>query len=283
MTTMSGKLLWDQVPDRLFETGLDRGVLYPNDGPAVLWNGLTGVDEAGGDSTESYYLDGRPYVNVPKPKEFAATIKAYTYPDEFSALMGLVEIADGMYLDSQMGDSFGLSYRTRIGNVVDGPQFGYKIHLIYNATVAPTDISYTPIEDTINPVEFSFNISAVPIAIPGYRGSAHIVIDTRHVDPNDLVKLEALLYGTGNSTGFLPDPSVILDMLSFTSGITITDNMDGTWTAEGPYVDIIKLPDGTFEIQNANSLDNGNGTYEIASTGEVIAADPIEEPIIDIV
>lgn len=263
---MTRKISWDQPANRIFETGLDRGVLYPRGFKGVPWNGLISVDENGGESSVAYYVDGRPFLYLPKPKEFSATLKAYTYPDEFSALMGEVEAADGMYLDSQMGDVFDLCYRTLIGNSIEGADFGYKLHLVYNASVAPVSRSYGTLADTINPVEFSWDINAVPIAVPGYRATAHITIDTRHADPARLVDLEAMLYGTANSDGYMPRPEDILDMLTFGDTIEIIDNGDGTWTARGSYKNIYKLSAGVFEIDNVNAVDHGDGTYTISST-----------------
>lgn len=260
------KISWHENNDRVFETGLDRGVLYLKNGTAVPWNGLTSVDETGGEGATQYYVDGRPFLILPKPKEFAATINAYTFPDEFSSVMGVEEAADGMYLDSQMGDLFDLSYRTLIGDLVDGVERGYKIHLVYNATVVPSSVTYSSLSDAINPTTFSWPIQAVPVAIDGYRATAHITIDTRHADPHKLAKLEAMLYGTGNSDPYMPDPTVILDMLSYGDTIIITDNGDGTWTAEGSYHNIYLIGDGVFQIDNVDAVDNGDGTYTISST-----------------
>lgn len=233
---------------------------------AVPWSGLTAVDEAGGESAVSYYIDGRPYLHFPRPKEFAATIKAYTYPDEFAAMMGLVEVADGMYLDSQVGDSFHLSYRTLVGNATDGLDHGYKIHLVYNVTVVPSSVSYQSSFNTINAHEFSWGIQAVPVPVEGYRSTAHVIIDTRHMEENLTRRIEAMLYGTGNTAPYMPDPNVILDMLSFGDTIIITDHGDGTWSAEGSYANVYLIGDGVFEIKNVDAIDNGDGTYTIAST-----------------
>lgn len=257
---------WTQYQDKIFETGLDRGVLYPNIGPAVPWLGLTSVDENGAEASIAYYMDGRPYLFVPQPKEFSATIHAYTYPDQFAEMMGLVEATDGMYVDSQQSDSFGLSYRTLIGNP-NGPDFGYKIHLIYNATVVPQGITYQSLADTINPTEFSWDIQTVPVSLAGYRSTAHIVIDTRHIDPTKLSLLETLLYGEDlSSAPTLPDPQTIYDLLNYGNIITITNNGDGTWTADGSYHNIYMIGDGIFEITNVNAVLNGDGTYQISST-----------------
>lgn len=260
------RLTWSAPSDRIFETGLDRGVLYPKGRSAVPWNGLTSVDEAGGESATAYYVDGRPFLFLPKPKEYAATIKAYTYPDEFSELMGSVEAADGMYLDSQMGDSFDLSYRTIVGDLVRGHERGYKIHLIYNATVTPSGVTYATLSDSINPVEFSWEIQAVPVHIEGYRATAHITIDTRHMDQERLSIIEAHIYGDGTTEASMPTPQFILDTLSFGDAIIITDHGDGTWSAEGSYQNIYMIGDGIFQIDNVNAVDNGDGTYYISST-----------------
>lgn len=260
------RLVWSNERDRLFETGLDRGVLYPKTGEAVPWNGLTSVDQDGGDSGTEYYIDGRPYLFLPKPKEFTASLKAYTYPDEFSYAMGVEEATDGMFLDSQMGDSFNLSYRTLIGNPQEGTEYGYKIHLIYNATVAPSSVTYASLTDSISPSEFSWPIQAVPIPIEGYRPTAHIIIDSTHQDAAVMAELENLLYGTEDTLASMPDPQTIYDILWFGDSIAITDHGDGTWSAVGSYHNVYMLNDTTFQIDNVIATDNGDGTYDITST-----------------
>lgn len=260
------RLSWSNLTDRLYETGLDRGVLYPKNGPAVPWNGLTGVDENSGDAAVAYYVDGRPVLYLPKPKEFTATLKALTYPDEFSAMMGVAEATAGMYLDSQLGDAFDLSYRTLIGNGVDGTAFGYKIHLIYNASVSPAAISYETLSNDINPTQFAWDIQAVPVPVSGYRPTAHVIIDTRHIDSAKLADLEAILYGDDTLSPSMPDPQVVFDTLTFGDSIVITDNGDGTWTAEGSYQNIYMVGDGIFQIDNADAWDHGDGNYYISST-----------------
>lgn len=266
MGGIPGRISWDDVSDRKFETGLDRGVLYTNSGLVVPWNGLTAVDETGGESANAYFLDGRPFLYLPKPKEFAATIKAYTYPDEFSTIMGVAEITDGMYLDSQMGDTFGLSYRTLIGDMLNGTDAGYKIHLIYNASVVPPSRSYGTKSDTINPMEFSWDIQAVPVVVAGYRPTAHVVIDTSHMDATRLAEIETLLYGSETVSASLPSPQDLFDILHFGSEIIITDHGDGTWSAEGSYHNVYIVEYGIFRIENADAVDNGDGTFTISST-----------------
>lgn len=232
---------------------------------AVVWNGLISVDESGGESPATYHIDGRPYLHLPKPKEYKSALRAYTYPDEFAALCGLVEIADGMYLDSQMPDVFDLSYRTLVGGS-DGGVKGYKIHLVYNATVVPSTATYQTLSDSINNVEFSWEIQAVPVTVEGYRPTAHVVIDTRHMDKSKIEAIEALLYGTGSDLPIMPSPQTIFDILTYGDAIIITDNGDGTWTAEGSYLNIYMIGDEIFQIDNVDATYHGDGTYTVSST-----------------
>lgn len=265
-TEVLPQIQWGRVTERQIETGLDRGVLYPKNAPAVPWNGLTAVDEQGGEGAAEYYVDGRPFLYLPKPKEFKATLHALMYPDAFSAIVGEIEVADGMYLDSQMGDAFDLSYRTKIADQLRGTDAGYKIHLIYNATVVPSAKTYGTLGNEINPVEFSWDIQAVPVNVTGYRPTAHITIDTRHMDAERLGEIEDLLYGIGDVSPTMPNAQLIFDLLSFGDAIIITDNGDGTWKAEGSYHNIYMIGDEIFEIDNVNAVDHGDGTYTISST-----------------
>jgi len=259
-------LNWNNPEARIFEVGLDRGVLYPKSAPAVAWNGLTGVDENGAESSKVYYLDGRPYLIVPTPKEYQATLKAFTYPDAFSEIMGLVEATDGMYVDSQQGDAFDLSYRTLIGDANQGLEAGYKIHLVYNAIAAPQGNSYSTMGSSVDPSEFSWDIQAYPMPLVGYRSTAHVVIDTRHMDQYKLGEIEELLYGTDAAEASIPEPQVVFDTLNHGDAIIITDNGDGTWEASGSYKNVHLIGDGIFEIENVNGTDNGDGTFTISTT-----------------
>ena len=235
-------------------------------GKAIPWVGLTGVDESGADGAAAYYVDGRPFLFLPKPKEYQANLKAYTYPDEFAQIMGQVEATDGMFLDSQQGDAFDLSYRTLIGNMAEGDSAGYKIHLVYNATVAPAGVSYSTQGQSINPSEFSWDIQAVPTPVTGYRATAHVTIDTRHMSADKLAAIEELIYGSDTVAPSMPSAQDVFDLLKYGDTIVITDNGDGTWTAEGSYHNIYLIGDGIFEIDNVNAVDHGDGTYDISST-----------------
>lgn len=199
------RITWSEPSTRFFDAGLDRGVLYPKFKSGVPWNGLTAVEETGGESASTYYIDGRPYLIVPKKKEFQATVKAITYPDEFTDYMGLEKVTSGLYFDSQQGDTFGLSYRTLVGNDIDGIDHGYKIHLVYNAIVVPDSIGYASIAGDISPVEFSWQIQATPVKVPGYHPTAHIVIDTRGLDQDKIDTIENLIYGANVPDELLMD------------------------------------------------------------------------------
>jgi len=179
--------------------------------------------------------------------------------------MGVTEATSGMYLDSQIGDIFHLCYRTRIGNGVD-EEIGYKIHIIYNATISPQTLSYEVYGSSINPSEFSWQIQAVPVRVPNYRPTAHIVIDTRHILPEKLTELENMLYGTETDDATLPSASDIFDLINYGDSIIIRDNGDGTWTAEGSSKNVYMIGDGVFEIDNVNATIHDDGTFDISST-----------------
>lgn len=233
---------------------------------AVPWNGLISVDEEGGEGAAEYYIDGRPFLYLPRPKEYKASLSAYTYPDAFAEIMGMAEIADGMYLDSQMGKSFSLSYRTLVGNGLNGIDHGYKIHLVYNATVTPQSKTHESMGQAINPIAFSWDIQAVPVPVSGYRPTAHIIIDTRHMIPSKIEALENLLYGSEVDIAGLPAPQVIFDLLNFGDRITVTDNGDGTFTVEGSYENVYMIGPGEFRVDNVDGTNNADGTFTISTT-----------------
>lgn len=235
---------------------------------AVPWMGLQSVDEEGGESAAAYYVDGRPFLFLPRPKEFKANLKAVTYPDAFSEIMGLAEVTDGMYLDSQPGASFDLAYRTLVGNALEGVDHGYKIHLVYNATVSPQALTYESMGNSINPTSFSWEIQAVPVVVEGFRPTAHIIIDTRHMDPKKVEEVEAWLYGSDDEVPHMPTPQSIFDLLQFGDTIVVTDNGDGSFDVTGSYENVYMVGDGIFRVDNIDGQDNGDGTFTISTTEE---------------
>ena len=219
------KLEWDKTGERLYETGTDRGVLYvASNGtyPAgVAWNGLTGVDEnPSGAEANAQYADNIKYLELRSAEDFGATVTAYTYPDEFEQCDGSAEPAEGMYIGQQARKMFGMSYRTKIGNDVDGDEHGYYIHLIYGATASPSQRSYKTVNDSPEPIEFSWEVTTTPVNITGYKPVAHIRINSTKADPEKLAVLESVLYGAnaeGNAEGrtaSLPLPDAVKTILT---------------------------------------------------------------------
>lgn len=181
---------------------------------AVPWNGLTAVDENGADSATPHYIDGRPYLFKPNPKEFVASVKAITYPDELNRLQGYAEAVGGMYLDSQQSEDFDLCYRTLLGNDVKSIDFAYKIHCVYKAVITPQSITRATLTNQAAPNEFSWDLQAVPVSIAGYRSTAHVEIDSRKVTSAQLTAVENLLYGTASNYARMPLPQTILTTIA---------------------------------------------------------------------
>lgn len=204
-------LTWDDVGSRQFETGLDRGVLYLEDGSGVSWNGLVSVSEKTSTTAEALYFDGRKFNDVVVPGDYAAELSAFTYPDEFSRYEGVLEVGNGLSFYDQRLPRFGLSYRTKIGNDLD-PEAGYKIHVIYNLIAIPSDIDYGSVSDTISPVTFKWNLTAVPTDEPGYEPTAHFMIDTTKAPSGLITAVEGKLYGNDFVDAFLPDLSYFLNI-----------------------------------------------------------------------
>jgi hypothetical protein len=222
------ELIWDAMGTRFMEHGLDHGVLYPNVGPGVPWNGLTGVsNKSTGGPPEEYYFDGVKYVTVPQREEFAATLEAFTYPDEFASCEGVSTDGNGLFFDQQNREQFGLSYRTLRGNDQD-QEVGYKLHLVYNAQASPTNRPYTTNSDSPDPLKFSWDLTTTPIKITGYRPTAHIVVDSTKMDPNLIKYLEGMIYGSPGNDAYLPImDDVIAFVKNFDPRIVISDIFEG--------------------------------------------------------
>ena len=213
------KLVWDQTGDRLYETGVKNGVLYPQATggtypKGVAWNGLSTVTESpSGAEATAVYADDMKYLNLYSTEEFAATVEAYTYPDEFSVCDGSATIATGVTIGQQTRKAFGLCYRTTLGNDTSANDYGYKLHLIYGAMAAPSEKAYATINDSPEAITFSWELSTTPVSVKGFEPTASLVIDSTKVDPEKLTKLEEILYGkdpTGDSTNDGVDPRLPL-------------------------------------------------------------------------
>ena len=206
---MANKIVWDATGAKTFETGVDHGVLYVQVNGAypqgVAWNGLTAVTESpSGAEASPLYADNIKYLNLMSAEEFGATIEAYTYPDEFMQCDGSAEVATGVYIGQQARKTFGMSYRTVVGNDVDGNEHGYKLHLIYGALAAPSEKAYATINDSPEAITFSWEVSTTPVNVTGHKPTATLIVDSTKVDAAKLALLEAALYGSDEKEAYLP-------------------------------------------------------------------------------
>ena len=214
---MSKRITWDQVGERLYETGTDRGVLYPfvngKYAAGVPWNGLTGVTQSPeGAEPTALYADNVKYLNLMSAEEFKATINAYMYPDEFGVCNGEVEIAPGVVVAQQTRSTFGMSYRTLIGNDTEGTNYGYKLHIVYGALASPSEKSFTSVNDSPEAMELSWEISTTPVELPGMKPTAHVEINSTKVDVNKLKELEDILYGSDSEEARLPELAEVIEL-----------------------------------------------------------------------
>lgn len=213
------RLEFDKTGERYYETGVSHGVLYPQDETGaypkgIAWNGLTNVTESpSGAEATPLYADNIKYLQLMSAEEFGATIEAYTYPDEFEVCDGSVELGVGITIGQQDRKAFGMSYRTIIGNDVKGNNLGYKLHLIYGAMAAPSEKAFQSINDSPEAITFSWEVTTTPVNVPGFKPTASLVIDSTKVTPENLKKIEDLLYGTASGEAKLPTPAEIIELI----------------------------------------------------------------------
>lgn len=222
------KLVWDKTGEHYYEIGVKNGVLYPMSASGaypkgVAWNGLTAITESpSGAEPTALYADDIKYLNLMSNEEFGATIEAYTYPDEFAECDGSASLTEGVYIGQQARKTFGLCYRTTLGNDAKGNDYGYKLHIIYGAMASPSEKAYSTINDSPDAITFSWELSTTPVAVANFKPTASLTIDSTKVDPEKLASLEEILYGkdgTGedHSTGAvdprLPLPDEIANIM----------------------------------------------------------------------
>lgn len=222
------KLVWDKTGEHYYETGVKNGVLYPMNASGtypkgVAWNGLTAITESpSGAEATALYADDIKYLNLMSNEEFGATVEAYTYPDEFAECDGSASLTEGVYIGQQARKTFGLCYRTTLGNDSKGNDYGYKLHIIYGAMASPSEKAYSTINDSPDAITFSWELSTTPVAVANFKPTASLTIDSTKVDPQKLAELEEILYGkdgTGedHSTGAvdprLPLPDEIANLM----------------------------------------------------------------------
>ena len=217
------KIVWDQTGERLYETGVKQGVLYiPASGvysKGVAWNGLTAVTESpSGAEATALYADDIKYLNLMSNEEFGCTIEAYTYPDEFAACDGSASLAKGVSIGQQPRKTFGLCYRTTLGNDTDGNDYGYKLHMVYGCLAAPSEKAFSTINDSPEAITFSWEVSTTPVNVAGHKPTAHLEIDSTKADPVKLAALEKILYGDTDTEPRLPLPDEIVRLMAEADG-----------------------------------------------------------------
>lgn len=222
-------ITWDEVGKREYETGVDHGVLYPLSASntydtGVAWNGLISISEnPSGAESSPKYADNIKYLDMTSAEEFGCTIEAFTYPPEFELCDGTAELAPGVTVSQQARQTFGLSYRTKVGNDTEGNEHGYKLHLVYGAKAAPTQKQYQTINESPEPITFSWEVTTTPVVVKAinsktkkpFAPTAHLTINSATIDPQKLKTIEEMLYGGGsNGSPKLPTPDEIYTILT---------------------------------------------------------------------
>lgn len=214
------KLVWDQAGQKTYETGVQQGVLFPQDAAGAYpagyaWNGLISVTESpSGAEPSPIYADNGKYLTLMSAEEYGATIEAYTYPDEFAACNGEAELAEGVLIGQQTRKSFGLAYKTLIGNDTQGDAHGYKLHLVYGALAAPSEKAYQTVNDSPEAMTLSWEISTTPVAVTGKKPTSCIVIDSTKVDAAKLAAFEKIIFGDTATAANLPLPDAVATAFS---------------------------------------------------------------------
>jgi hypothetical protein len=259
-------LVWDQPGNKKYEAGVDRGVVFAEGQPPAAWNGLVNVSGASSEAQMStYYLDGVRYLALVSGSDFQGTIEAFTYPEEFAVCDGSQSLAAGLWASEQPPVKFDLTYRTLLGNDIENIDDGYKIHLIYNAMVVPATKSFKTLSADSDPSNFVWTFDTTPEQIPGIKPTAHLVVDSKKTNPFLLEELEQILYGSETDEPRMIPPAELAALFQTWTTLTITDNGDGTWTADGPDEWISMLDPDTFQIEADSAIFINATSYNISS------------------
>lgn len=272
------RLVWDASGERVYETGVDHGVLYIPDSGGVYsngyaWNGLTTVTESpSGAESNPQYADNIKYLNLLSAEEFGATIEAFTYPDEFGQCDGTARV-NGVLIGQQSRKSFGLSYRTLIGNDTNATDHGYKLHLIYGALAAPSEKAYATINDSPEAITFSWEVTTSPVSVGTINGTtfkptALLTINSTDVSPTNLQTLEDALYGTGGTDPRLPSPAEVIAMMD--GSVTVVTATVPTFSAA---TGVITFPTQTGIEWYVNGVKQTTSTYTIPAPGQTVMAE----------
>jgi hypothetical protein len=273
-------LTWDNIGERLYETGVDHGVLYIPDGngdysDGYAWNGLTTVTESpSGADANPQYADNIKYLNLISAEEFGATIEAFTYPDEFAQCDGTAFPEAGVAVGQQARKTFGLCYRTRLGNDVDGTDFGYKLHLIYGCQASPSEKAYGTINDSPAAISFSWDVTTTPVAVANLKPTSMLVIDSTVVNAAALATLEDILFGTAGTDPRLPLPDEVIGVFAGTvTGVRLTGANAPAYNAA---THVVTLPAVTGVVWYVNGVETPAGVQPAMAVGETsyITAEP---------
>ena len=260
-------LVWDQLGERFFETGISKAVLYKADGYGVPWNGVTSLEENDDDSIESIHYDGVKVNDLVTLGDYSAVLRAFTYPDEFLFHEGIIEDQTGFFAHNQPKTQFGLSYQTKIGSDLKANEAGYKIHLLWNLTALPSHRQYQTLALDTTPTEFEWTLTSIPEDMENFRPTSHAVIDSRKIDAELLKDIEGVLYGDEDSLARLPPLKGFATWIREWQRLIIIDHGDGTWTAESPVEgQIVMLDDTTFQIETTTANYVDADTYNIWSS-----------------
>lgn len=259
------QLTWDATGQRYYEVGVDRGVLFV-DNTGVAWSGLVSIDESpSGGEARPFYLDGEKYLNLASREEFEATINAFYSPEEFDACDGVLSAAPGLFAHQQRRKTFGLSYRTRIANDLVGHEYGYKIHIVYNALVSPSQRNRSTINDNAEVPVLSWPITTKPAVVPGMMRTSHFVIDSTEAGPIALKTLEDILYGTAETAPSLPSVAELITLLTVSEEFEVTDLGDGSFIISGSNDQVSALGNGLYEITHDAVIPVDEDSFQISS------------------
>lgn len=265
------KIVWDKTGERFYETGVDHAVLYPIDAEGlynggVAWNGITAINESpSGAEPNNLYADNIKYLVLVGAEDFGLTIEAYTYPDEWEQCDGSAEIAPGVLAGQQNRKIFGLSYRTKLGNDVDGQDHGYKLHLVYGGLASPSERGYQAVNDSPEPINPSWEVTTTPVDVPGFKPTARLIITSTKADPAKLAALETILYGSEEAEPRLPLPGEVIELLKADAVTVITAAESGDTTLFGKKVSDLQSNIVIGENAISGSLKHVTGYTEFSS------------------
>ena len=265
------KIVWDKTGERFYETGVDHAVLYPIDANGlynggVAWNGITAINESpSGADPNNLYADNIKYLVLVGAEDFGLTIEAYTYPDEWEECDGSAEIAPGVLAGQQNRKIFGLSYRTKLGNDVDGQDHGYKLHLVYGGLASPSERGYQTVNDSPEPINPSWEVTTTPVDVPGFKPTARLIITSTKVDPAKLAALETILHGSEEAEPRLPLPEEVIELLKPDAVTVVTAAESGDTTLFGKKVSDLQSNIVVGENAISGSLKHVTGYTEFSS------------------